>query len=186
MMTCSWNTRPVDILNPPNACKPPGSTYALPSWMPIPNHQTMDVNELILTTYKVNVQTHSRSQNCKWLTEIYHDNPAWIHPKTAGRIGVTEGDSIRVKSSVGEIVTKARVTQGIVPGVIAISYHCGHWAGGYYASGKTGYGHIPEPDCRNKWWPEKGVHPNWIIPNVGDPIGGTMCWMDTVVTVSKV
>ena len=37
--------------------------------------------------------------------------------------GIKNGDSIRVKSSVGEIVTKARVTDHVVPGVIAISYH---------------------------------------------------------------
>jgi hypothetical protein len=29
------------------------------------------------------------------------------------------------------------------------------------------------------------VHPNWIIPNKGDPISGQMLWNDTVVTVEK-
>ncbi len=159
---------------------------ALPSWMPIPAHEKMDPNELILTTYKVNVQSHSRTQNCKWLTELYHDNPAWINSETARKIGITDGDEIRVKSTVGVITIKAHVTEAIVPGAIAISNHCGHWAWGEYASGRESHGHVCEADCHNKWWADSGVHPNWIIPNVGDPIGGAMCWMDTVVRVSKV
>ena len=175
---------------------------ALPSWMAIPEHEKMGPNDLILTTYKVNVQTHSRTQSCKWLTEIYHENPAWISSKTAAQHGIADGDMIRVKSSVGEIVTKAHVTEGIVPGVVAISNHCGHWAYGGYASGKSckeNFGHDCEPDCHNKWWGKnaedkgpnvwrdgRGVHANWIIPNAGEPIGGGLRFMDTVVTVEKV
>lgn len=168
--------------------------HALPSWMPIPEHEKMRPDDLHLTTFKVNAQTHSRTQQCKWLTEIYHENPAWIHPKTAAARQVNDGDLIKVKSSVGEIITKVRVTESIVPGTVAISYHCGHWAWGGYASGKAckdNYGHVCEPDCDNKWWSKnskdkgpkqwregRGVHVNWIIPNVGDPIGGGQRWMD--------
>ncbi len=174
---------------------------ALPSWMSIPEHEKMASDDLFLTTFKVNVQIHSRSQNCKWLTEIYHENPAWINPQTAAPRGISDGDLIKVKSSVGEIVTKARVCEAVVPGVIAISHHMGHWAYGGYASGKScadNYGHACEPDCHNKWWgvgskdkgPKvwregRGVHVNWIIPNVGDPIAGALRWMDTVVKVTK-
>ena len=174
---------------------------ALPSWMSIPEHEKMGADDLILTTFKVNAQTHSRTQNCKWLTEIYHENPAWINPKTAAQRKIKDGDLIKVRSAIGEITTKARVTESITPGVIAISFHCGHWAWGGYASGKSckdNYGHICEPDCHNKWWGKgtedrgpkmwrdgRGVHVNWIIPNVGDPIGGAMRYMDTVVKVSK-
>ncbi|MFQ6083850.1 MAG: molybdopterin-dependent oxidoreductase, partial [Candidatus Aminicenantia bacterium] len=154
----------------------------LPSYLPIPEHEKRKPDELILTTYKVNVQTHSRTQNCKWLTEIYHDNPAWINPKTAAERGIKDGDKIRIKSKIGEIVTKAKVTEGIVPGVIAISFHLGHWEYGEYASGKKTLVHICEPDCQFKWWEETGVNPNWIIPNSPEPIGGQQRWMDTVVT----
>ena len=153
--------------------------------MPIPWHESRKKNELVLTTFKVAVQTHSRTQNCKWLTEIYHDNPAWVNTKTAEALGIQDGDNIRLKSSVGEIVTKVKVTEGIHPDAIAISNHCGHWEYGNYASGKESPGHRHEPDCAFKWWSEKGVHPNWIIPNRPDPIGGQQCWMDTVVEVEK-
>jgi hypothetical protein len=40
----------------------------------------MGDDDLVLTTFKVPVQTHSRTQGCKWLTEMHHEKPAWFHP----------------------------------------------------------------------------------------------------------
>ena len=158
----------------------------LPTYTPIPEHEKMKASDLVLTTFKVNVQTHSRTQNCKWLTEIYHDNPGWINPATADKLGIKEGDAIRVKSAVGEIKTNARVTPAVVPGVIAISFHCGHWEYGRYASGKKSpTGTNDDPQLRLKWWKNNGAHPNWVIPNSPDPVNGQQRWMDTVVEVRK-
>jgi len=160
----------------------------LPTYKPIPEHEAMNGEDLILTTFKVNVQTHSRTQNCKWLTEIYYENPAWINTQTAADRGINDGDPITVRSEAGEIQTTARVTPAVAPGVVAISFHCGHWEYGRYASG-NGSGtedNLPDPDSSRIWWHGRhGVHPNWIIPNKPDPISGQMRWMDTVVTVSR-
>ncbi|MFH1294107.1 MAG: molybdopterin-dependent oxidoreductase, partial [Pseudomonadota bacterium] len=158
----------------------------LPTYMPIPEHEKMGPDDLILTTYKVPVHIHSRSINCKWLTEIYHDNPGIINPETAMRLGIKTGDKIKVKSGVGEITTTANVTNGVVPGVIAISHHLGHWEYGRYASGKKApMAGDDDPDLKLKWWTTYGMHPNWIIPNSPDPINGQQRWMDTVVKVTK-
>jgi anaerobic selenocysteine-containing dehydrogenase len=158
---------------------------AIPGWMPVLEHEGVADDELILTTFKSNVQTHSRTQNCKWLTEIYHDNPAWINPKTAAERGINNGDTIRIESNVGEIITKALVTEGVHPKAIAVSHHGGHWAHGIYASGRKSHVHVSETDCELKWWDENGEHPNWVIPNRGDPISGSLCWNDAVVKVHK-
>ncbi|MBW2392085.1 MAG: molybdopterin-dependent oxidoreductase [Deltaproteobacteria bacterium] len=159
---------------------------ALPTYMAIPDHEKMGSDELILTTYKVAVQIHSRSANCKWLTEAYHDNPAWINPVTAKRLGIKNGNKIKVKSEIGEITTTAKVTEGVVPGIVAISHHLGHWEYGRYASGnKAPLAGDNDPDLKHKWWKKHGVHPNWIIPNRPDPVAGQQRWMDTVVKVSK-
>ena len=159
---------------------------ALPSWMEIPEHKNLAENQVILTTYKVNVQTHSRTANCRWLTELYHENPALINPVTASKFGIGDGDRIKVKSEVGEIKTYAKVTEGIVPGIVAISYHLGHWDYGEFASGtKASSGHVCIPDCELRWWDTYGEHPNWVIPNSPDPIGGQQRWMDTVVEIEK-
>ncbi|MEF9426136.1 MAG: molybdopterin-dependent oxidoreductase, partial [Candidatus Mariimomonas ferrooxydans] len=142
----------------------------LPTYVPIPEHQKMKSDDLILTTYKIAVHIHSRSQNCKWLSEMYHDNPGWINPKTAAARGIKNGDKIKVKSYIGEITTKARVTEKIMPGVIAISHSVGHWEYGRYASGKKApFGHDNDPDLKLMWWKNHGVHANWIIPNSPDP-----------------
>lgn len=141
--------------------------------------------ELILTTYKVNVQTHSRTQNCKWLTEIYHDNPAWLNPANAEALGIKSGDRIKVRSKVGEMEAEVRVTPAVVPGVIALSFHCGHWQYGRYASGnKSPAGDEKDGDLQRIWWNNHGWHPNWVIANAPDPINGQQRWMDTVVEVT--
>ncbi len=170
-----------------------------PVWEPIPEHKNMKPDELILTSFKVTVQSHSRTQNCKWLTELYHDNPAWVNTATAKRLGLSEGDAIEVtqvkkpsgKSSYTQpvrksIQTKVHVTEAIHPGTIGIAHHLGHWEYGLMASGKKAVtGHTPDEDKNHKWWKEVGVRPNWIMPNAPDPISGQIRMSDTVVTVRK-
>jgi anaerobic selenocysteine-containing dehydrogenase len=159
---------------------------AMPGWLPVPEHENLDSGQLILTTYKVNVHTHSRTMNCRWLAELYHENPAWLSPETAAALTVADGDTVRLESEIGSIETRVQVTPAVVPGVIAISHHCGHWQYGRFASGKPAPDaaeHIPDRDRR--WWQRNGVHPNWVIPNTPDPINGQQRWMDTVVRLSR-
>ncbi len=158
----------------------------LPTYLKAPEHEAMGPDDMIMTTYKVAVHIHSRSTHRKWLAELYHENPGWINSKTAAARGISDGDKIRVTSPLGSIVTKARVTEKIIPGVIAISYHVGREQSGRYGSGnKSPGGHDNDPDLANMWWTEHGVHPNPIIANAPDPLNGQQRWMDTVVTVAK-
>ena len=159
----------------------------LPSYVPIPEHRAMKPDELILTTFRVNVQTLSRTQNCRWLDEIGVGTSAWINPATAAARGIGDGDRIKIKSPLGEIEASAKVTENAVPGVIAVSSHGGRWEYGRYASGKKApYGIDADlPHEGLKWWVNDGAHPNWIIANSSEPISGQQRWMDTVVSVSK-
>lgn len=170
-----------------------------PAWSDIPEHKGMGGNELILTTYKVAVQSHSRTQNSKWLTEIFHDNPAWLNSKTARRLGINNGDNIRItqvtkpsgKSNYTQpakkyFTCKVHVTEAIHPNVVSISHHLGHWEYGRIASGKqAATGHVPGADAKHKWWQETGYRANWVMPNAPDPISGQLRFMDTVVSVTK-
>lgn len=157
----------------------------LPTYRPIKAHESLKEAELILTTFQWNVHTHFYTANCKWLSEIIHANSAWIHPQTAEQRGIKDGDRIRIASRLGSIVTRAYVTQGIHPRVIAISDSCGHWQGGRIAQAKRFKS--PDPDTSLIWWDEEGngVHPNPIIPVASGPVGGGQAWMDTVVSISK-
>jgi anaerobic selenocysteine-containing dehydrogenase len=182
--------------------------------MGIPEHQGLASDELVLTSFKVANQTHSRTQNCKYLTEIAHDNPAWNTPTTAADLIINDGDEI-VLTPVGgllndstvnpadsmtttapDLTVIARVTEAIHPKAIAISHHQGHWAYGRYATA----GVVTHPlattdadqiaqvaadvDANLIWWDTVGYRGNWIIPNAGDPISGAHRVFDTVVTVA--
>ncbi|WP_217126743.1 molybdopterin-dependent oxidoreductase [Hydrogenophilus thiooxidans] len=161
----------------------------MPTFKRVPWHETMKDDELVLTTYKFNVHVQSRTASVKWLAEIVHNNPMWINPETAKKIGVKTGDLVRVESKVGYLVTKAYVTEGIHPKVVAIATGCGHWEYGRLATLKLNekpqFGGTEDPDLKNVWWDDKGVHPNIIIPAIADPIGGSQAWYDTVVRVTK-
>ncbi|MEW5781827.1 MAG: molybdopterin-dependent oxidoreductase [Pseudomonadota bacterium] len=161
----------------------------MPTFKRIPWHETMKDDELIMTTYKFNVHVQSRTASVKWLAEIAHNNPMWINTETAKKIGVKTGDLVRVESKVGYLVTKAYVTEGIHPKTVAIATGCGHWEYGRLATLKLNekpqFGGTEDPDLKNVWWDDKGVHPNDIIPAIADPIGGSQAWYDTVVKVTK-
>ena len=81
----------------------------------------------LVPTFRLPVLVHTRTGNAKWLTEIAHGNPVWIHPEDAARIGVASGDLIRVETDIGHYVNRAWVTEGIRPGVVACSHHMGRW-----------------------------------------------------------
>jgi anaerobic selenocysteine-containing dehydrogenase len=159
----------------------------LPSYTAIPEHQDMTADELILTSFRINVQTLSRTQNCMWLDEIDDDNSAWINPETAAANGIGDGDRIKIKSRLGEIEVAAKVTENVVPGAIAMSSHGGRWEYGRYASDKKAPFSVADdhPYEELKWWSNDGAHPNWIIDNAAEPISGQQRWMDTVVSVTK-
>ncbi|OGT87980.1 MAG: thiosulfate reductase [Gammaproteobacteria bacterium RIFOXYA12_FULL_61_12] len=162
----------------------------MPTFKRIPWHETMKDDEMIMTTYKINVHKQSRTAAVKWLAEIMHSNPVWMNTLTGNKIGVKTGDLVRVESAVGHLVTKAYVFEGIHPKVVAIPTAFGHWEYGRLATLKLkekggAFGAQDDPDLKNVWWTDNGVHPNAIIPVVADPIGGSQGWYDTVVKVTK-
>ncbi|MCB9876831.1 MAG: molybdopterin-dependent oxidoreductase [Planctomycetes bacterium] len=127
-----------------------GHEYDLPAWptfMQIVEHQDLGSDELVMTSFKWNVHNHGRTANLKWLAEIVHSNPAWIHPDTAARFGLVDGDFVRLKGKRskhvdqmapklglgagevdGELVLPVVVTRAVHPRAIAISNSLGHTA----------------------------------------------------------
>jgi len=187
-----------------------GHFPGLPVWLAVPEHASLGSDELILTTFKMPSQIHSRSQNCKYLSELDHAEPAWINASTAASLGIEDGDEIKITRS-GELINgadpgvtvgtakssitvTAKVVEGIHPKVIAISHHFGHWAYGRYATAGdmthpleddqdiVDHG-ANDPDKDEIWWDNAGYRPNWLIPNAGEPIGGGQRVFDTVVRV---
>jgi hypothetical protein len=53
-----------------------------------------------------------------------------IAPQDAARIGVNDGDKVRIRSRVGEVVAPAEVTEDLMPGVVSLPHGYGHAATG--------------------------------------------------------
>ena len=69
--------------------------YAIPTYFKSHVHpDNLEADQTILiSTFRLAVQIHTRSANAKWLNEIAHTNPLWIHPSHAKRVDVETGDS---------------------------------------------------------------------------------------------
>jgi anaerobic selenocysteine-containing dehydrogenase len=163
---------------------------ALPTYMPIPAHQDLAEEDLILTTFQFNVHTHWLTGNQMWLSEVVHDNPLWINTATARELGISQGDRVRVTSKAGQFETRAWVTEGVHPRVVAVGDGCGHWGYGHAAQAQPYESR--DPQTALIWWGRSGehangpgVHPNAAIEASSDPMGGGQAWMDTVVRVER-
>src|SRR5437879_8080114 len=82
---------------------------------------------VLLPTFRLPTLIHTRCGNAKWLYEISHTNPLWIHPEDAARLGVTTGELLKVATAIGWFVDRVWVTAAIRPGVVACSHHLGRW-----------------------------------------------------------
>ncbi|MEE2829347.1 MAG: molybdopterin-dependent oxidoreductase [Myxococcota bacterium] len=164
---------------------------------------------VLLPTFRLPTLIHTRSANAKWLYEISHKNPVWIHPEDAARIGVGTGDAIRVETEIGWFVDRVWVTEGIKPGILAMSHHLGRWrlqAGPGLGEGVSnlvtlageGKGehslHVvhgarayesSDPDTSRIWWEDVGVHQNLTHGVHPDPISGAHCWHQKLLSVRK-
>jgi anaerobic selenocysteine-containing dehydrogenase len=164
---------------------------------------------ILLPNFRLPTLIHTRSANAKWLYEISHKNPIWMNPSDAERIGVDTGDLVRVDTEIGYFVDSVWVTEGIKPGVIAISHHLGRWRlqedsgvnrgasnlvkltddskGGFLM--RVVHGAQPyessDPDTNRVWWSEVGVSQNLTHGVHPDPVSGVHCWLQKAKGVRK-
>lgn len=180
--------------------------YTLPAYIKSHVHREkvdrMKNEFVLLSTFRLPTMIHTRSANAKWLVEISHQNPAWLNSDDAWKLGVKNGDLIRVTTDIGYFVDKVWVTEGIRPGVIACSHHMGRWRldesiGSSWLSAYVKLEHADgawtmrqiegakpfkskDPDSSRVWWNEIGVHQNLTMPVHPDPISGMHCWHQKV------
>ena len=178
----------------------------------VPNYQRSQVHwsnlnlaegeRALLPTFRLPTLIHTRSANSKWLQEISHTNPLWVHPEDAAQFGLETGDLARVCTRIGYFVPRVWVTEGIHPGVVACSHHVGRWkihdrsgsslAAARVALDKDGSKFLfrqteqvkpyssTDPDTERIHWQEAGVHQNLTFPVQPDPASGMHCWHQKV------
>jgi anaerobic selenocysteine-containing dehydrogenase/TorA maturation chaperone TorD len=97
----------------------PLPVYKEPKESPVNTPETAQEYPLILITgRRTPVFFHSQYRQMPWLREIVPDPLLEIHPETAKKLGIEEGDWVSVESPRGECKMKARLNAGIHPRVV--------------------------------------------------------------------
>lgn len=182
--------------------------YKIPTYIKShvhPDHIDYEKGEFpLVPTFRLPTLIHSRSGNAKWLTEIAHRNPIWIHTHDAKRLGMQTGDLVRVTTAIGYFVNRVWVTEGMKPGVLACSHHLGRWRRAQDPQSNRWAMNLAdmqetEPgiwklrvlegirpyksddaDSSRIFWSDGGVHQNITFPVHPDPISGMHCWHQKV------
>ena len=182
--------------------------YAIPGYIRSHVHRDQINFEqgemLLLPTFRLPTLVHTRTGNAKWLYEISHCNPVWLHPSDARRLALTTGDLVKIATSIGYFVDKVWVTEAIRPGIVACSHHLGRWrleedSGGERWSSavvelkqvgpgqwkmRQRHGIRPfasgDPDSSRIDWQDAGVNQNLVFPVQPDPVSGQHCWHQKV------
>ncbi|RMF09485.1 MAG: molybdopterin oxidoreductase, partial [Candidatus Neomarinimicrobiota bacterium] len=157
---------------------------------------------LSLITFKEIIGGQSRTlPNDYWLASIHPENRVLINTRTAREIGVADGDTVKVTSPTNPdgvwdlqngtripVKGKVQTLEGLRPGVVAISWHYGHWA--YGANDVI----IDQQKISGEEKRRKGLCPNAlmatdpVLKNVclQDLIGGSASFYDSFVKLEKV
>jgi anaerobic selenocysteine-containing dehydrogenase len=170
------------------------------------HHGEMDFeagDRALLPTFRLPTLIHTRSGNAKWLQEISHTNPLWVHPTDVAALGLESEGLVRVATRIGYFVARVWETEGVHPGVVACSHHVGRWrlfrsiGGQRIASAlvelersdgsfllrqieQPGPHQSADPDSERVFWSESGVNQNLTFPVQPDPISGMHCWHQKV------
>ena len=80
---------------------------------------------LILTSWKRRFYRHSGGRQIASLRTSHPEPVTMIHPETAGKLGITEGDWVYIETRRGRIRQKAALTDSIDPRVVGVDY--GWW-----------------------------------------------------------
>jgi thiosulfate reductase / polysulfide reductase chain A len=187
----------------------------MPTYFSVPSHDKMTSEMLHLVTFKWNVHTQGRTQSQKYLSEIVHHNPMWIHTETAARLGVQTGDRVEITTYrphghqmknggqvLGSSLITVYVTEGIHPRTVAVSNTLGNLLHGRAATarrGRRGSGagwdnpiETEDQDLVDDiWWDPRrggtgaGYNVNAILPIQPAPLVGMQGWYDTVCTLRR-
>lgn len=157
--------------------------------------------DLNLITHKAITMTKARTVTNYWLLSVMPEGPVWINSQDAQRLGIAEGDLVNISSasnpegawdlhdgSQKPMSGKAKIVEGMRPGVISFALGYGHWASG--ARDVVIDGETVSGDKRR----EAGFHANAAMrvdPHLGnvtltDLVGGSAVFYDSKVKLEKV
>ena len=92
---------------------------------PRPVEEPDEEYPLLLTSYKHLAYVHSAYREVGGLRRLSSEPLAELHPETARRYGIAEGDAMRIETRYGAIVQRAKLNPHLDPRVVIASY--GWW-----------------------------------------------------------
>ena len=106
---------------------------------------------LLFVDHKSRLSREGRGSNSPWfqankdidIGERKWKDVAKLNPVDARRLGIADGDRIRLATVAGSIVCEAALHEGVRPGTVAKAFGQGHWAYGRHSAerfGKTARG----------------------------------------------
>ncbi len=148
------------------------------AFMPHYEAGTSDIDRsaypLIMLPYEMINLASSWVPNPPFLFKTLFDNEllknesfAVIHPKTAAKYDVKQGNQVVIESPMGKLKVRINLYEGAMPGIVYLPLGLGHSAYDEFIKGK-------------------GVNPNDIIHAGKDPLSGYPVWWETPVKFTKV
>ncbi len=124
---------------------------------------------LVFFEHRSRLNREGRSANCTWYQAHKNADPGdenWddvlkMNPVDAERLGLRNGDMVKVTSPTGEITVRLKLWEGVRPGTVAKCYGQGHWA----------YGRVAAADFKNRI--PRGGNNNEILPPEYERLSGS-------------
>ena len=119
-----------------------GERAFVPHYEAPKRHGSVQEYPFAFIDYKSRLNREGRSANLPWYQEFKKVDPgdvSWgdvikMNPKDGARLGLKSGDTVRISSVVGSMVTQLKLWEGVRPGTVAKCYGQGHWAYGRVAA----------------------------------------------------
>jgi len=119
-----------------------GDLAYVPHYEPPKRHGSLAEYPFTFIDYKSRLNREGRSQNLPWYQEFRKVDPgdvSWgdvlkMNPIDGAKLGLKSGDTVKITSPAGSIVTQLRLWEGVRPGTVAKCYGQGHWAYGRVAA----------------------------------------------------
>jgi anaerobic selenocysteine-containing dehydrogenase len=119
-----------------------GDLAFVPHYEAPKRHGSLQDYPFTFVDYKSRLNREGRSQNLPWYQEFKKVDPgdvSWadvvkMNPADGARLGLKTGDTVKITSPIGAIVTQLRLWEGVAPGTVAKCYGQGHWAYGRVAA----------------------------------------------------
>ncbi len=181
----SIEVKEVNLISTKLSKTQPKAFPLLPEYLPPPSSKRLGPGEFILTTFKTNLFS-PQLLNSKWLKEIKHKNLLWMNKNVTRKMGIKDGEKVRLTSPVGSLLVQVMSTNLIHPHSVALAEGFGHKGDTKLAKGEKFKSE--DQDTNLIWWGDegKGVNPMQLIEKRIDLRGEGYGLKDTIVRIERI